>query len=132
MATTFYDNFDVKVTDTVFVTPRGDQYPIRNISSVQVRIKSNLILLIFGLVLIFSGWTEYYFEGKDMSAIFWTCIGLLLLIGFKFFQLGTLYIGTGGRLQAAIVLNVKRPAKRTFLYDVSNAINAAISNLQKT
>jgi hypothetical protein len=42
MTQIYYDNFGVKVTDTMFIAPTGDQYPIRNISSVQVRIQSGV------------------------------------------------------------------------------------------
>ena len=35
----FFDEAGAKVSSTMFVDPSGDQYPIRNITSVQVRYK---------------------------------------------------------------------------------------------
>ena len=46
----FYNDGAIVVTDTTFITPNGDQYPIRNITSVQVREKNYWILLILGLL----------------------------------------------------------------------------------
>lgn len=147
MSTVFYDKNHVKVTDSVFVTPTGDQYPIRNISSVSVREVENKPLLYGGAFLTFLGLFILYStsafaqmaapsyssgSGFSLSGIGSLLLGAALLYLWHKSKKYALIIGTGGVLQQAMAFPKTEADKFQILQEISLAINAAISNLQNT
>ena len=147
MAKTFYDANGISVSDTVFVAPNGDQYPIRNITSVSVRESDNKFLLAIGSVLTAIGFfmsniqnafaqmappSSYYQQGVSTNGILVLLVGIVCLLLWHFTKKNTLFIGAGGILQKAISYPKSQDEKLQILRDVSKAINESISNLQQT
>ena len=131
MSTTFYDNFGIQVTDTVFKTPKGDQYPIRNISSVKVRSLPVWIALIFAALAFIQGVSQFSSQPEQtVKQLVLTVI--ILLLYWYVLPARTLLIGTGGSPQPAIRLTQRHAKKFLVLEEVSDALNSAIANLQKT
>ena len=130
MAMTFYDNNGIKVTDTTFITPEGDQYPIRNITSVQVRQNQKIILLIIA-ALIFLNTITKGMSAKAEDYVIGFAISAALVAAWWFTRKYILFIGAGGTLQKAIVYK-RHLANVKILSDVATALNASIANLQKT
>jgi hypothetical protein len=145
MAKVFYDANGINVSDTVFVAPSGDQFPIRNITSVSVRESDNKMLLGIGGVLTAIGFfmsniqnafaqmpTPSYQAGVSMNGVVVLLTGIICLVAWHFTKQNTLYIGAGGTLQKAISYPKSQDEKLKILKDVSKAINESISNLQQT
>ena len=118
MSTIYYDQNNVKVTDAVFVTPIGDQYPIRNITSVSVRAIDNKLYLYLGLFFTALGFyliftSSVYAQtppagiGNSSSSfsiigLIFFSLGMILLYLWKKSKEFALKIGTGGMIQNAI------------------------------
>jgi len=131
MSTTFYDNFGIKITDAVFETPKGDQYPIRNISSVKIRKLPIWIILIPAAITLITATNKFMNNHLEESSkdIFYT---IILIALYWYLPSRALLICTGGKDQPAIRLSQRHASKFHVLNEVSGALNASISNLQKT
>lgn len=135
MPTIYYEKNSVKVTDTVFVTPRGDQYPVRNISSVAIRRIDNKNLFFACVVLVFLGILaspSNSYRGSWEPTIFLTLAGFACLYLWHKSKRVSLKIGSGGIIQDAITFPDSDEFGNKVLIEIADAINDAISNLQKT
>lgn len=123
----FYDQNDILVSDTVFITPKGDQYPIRNISSVSVREANYVRILIAAIYFIFIGIYTYPLNSYygEMSLF-----GVVILIVWFFLIKYQLMIGSGGILQVCIELPKWKLSNKKNLNDITSAINESIRSLQ--
>ena len=130
----FYNDGSIVVTDTTFITPIGDQYPIRNITSVQVREKNYWILLILGLLFFTPGLIELVsliIDGQRVdSSIPLILIGLVLIIWWYFSREYILWIGSGGVIQKTLSFPKRKSRDLERMMNISKAINSSIANLQ--
>ena len=127
----FYKAGGVVVTDTTFITPNGDQYPVRNITSVQVREKNFWILLIIGIVFLTVGLISIIERANLSSAMPSILIGVVFIIYWYFSREYILWIGSGGIKQKTITFPKRNKKDLGTLIDISGAINKSIANLQK-
>ena len=149
MAKIYYSQYGVSVTDTVFITPMGDQYPIRNITSVAIRAIENKVLLYIGITLSLLGLYINFANSAfaqmspstyvNHSASSFSLPGILILISGLFCILiwhltkkTALVLGAGGILQTAISYPRNNAEGLIIMKEVSSAINLSISDLQKT
>jgi hypothetical protein len=147
----FYNSNGIVVTDTAFITPNGDQYPIRNISSVKVRkvgMNGKLLGLFVAVCLLILAFSVRAVSESAPAlpsasevpaalrffnnALFLLCIVGVSLIIWYFLSGYTLLIGAGGMEQAALSFRRWRKHDLNTLRDIAAAINASIANLQKT
>jgi hypothetical protein len=121
----FYNKNDILVSDTVFIATNGDQYPIRNISSVSVR---SIYYIKFLIVAIFFVCTPkiYYDSHFPETALLG---GIPLIVWFSLLKY-QLMIGSGGILQVCIELPMWKLGSLQLLRDIKSAINESINNLQ--
>jgi hypothetical protein len=140
----FYNSAGVVVTDTSFITPNGDQYPIRNITSVKIRKQGGRWGWIFLQVTVTVLFISLIPKETDMASEvpqtlrLFNNLFLLFLVNFICFLIWyfnrrcVLLIGSGGVDQTA--LSFKRWRKRDVdaIHEIAAAINASIANLQKT
>ena len=130
--TQLYNLNGVVVTDTAFITPNGDQYPIRNITSVKVRhAEAEHINRI--TVAAFACWFVWFVSAGTVET---SWIGLLVisipvLLYWYFGQRYVLLIGSGGVDQTSLSFP-KREEYLSTLSEIAAAINVSIANLQKT
>jgi len=131
---TYYDKNEITVTDAVFMTPKGDQYPIRNISGVMVRQFNERASLIIGILGFVIG-VFYFFISMQGPINFLSIVGILIgIAGVGRWYLGrkyVLFISSGGIHQQAITFPIFKGNRVKDLQEISNAINSSISNLQK-
>jgi energy-coupling factor transporter transmembrane protein EcfT len=127
----FYNAGGVVVTDTTFITPNGDQYPIRNITSVQVREKNFWVLLILGIFFLLIGLASLIVNGNFASAMPSIFLSFILLIYWYFSREYILWIGSGGLKQKSITFPKRNKKHLRTLIDIADAINKSIANLQK-
>jgi hypothetical protein len=123
----FYNQDDIFISDTVFVTPKGDQYPIRNISSVSVKDVNYIRVLIAAIYFIFIGIYAYPLNSYYGEMSFF---GLIALIVWLFLIKYQLMIGSGGVLQTSIELPKWKLSNKKNLNNITSAINESIRNLQ--
>lgn len=132
----FYNDGSIVVTDTTFITPIGDQYPIRNITSVQVREKNYWILLILGLLFIIPGMIGLVvnlIEGQKIDgALPLILMGLFLIVWWYFSREYILWIGSGGVIQKTLSFPKRNSSDLGRMMNISKAINSSIANLQST
>ncbi len=135
----FYEKNGVSVSDTVFNNGSGGQYPIRNISSVEIKeTKTSPIgLIIIGIIFLLIGGSiiaAYKDVGLGGGGLF--LLGVFLIAAAKKLALDAskieLFIGGGGTPQSGMKLPLKDPNSRSDLSEITNAINKSIANLQKT
>lgn len=129
--TNYYDEKSVSVTDTVFITPSGDQYPIRNISSVMVRQFPERLALIIGVLCILAQ-IVLFIDSKSSPSLVFLIVGLIALAWWYFKRKYVLFIGSGGTMQEALSFPMYKGNRVDDLQKISNAINRAIAGLQKT
>jgi len=150
MSKVYYDQHGISVTDTVFITPVGDQYPIRNITSVAIRSIENKALLYIGIVLSLLGLyinyansafaqsppAAYYSTNSvstfSMPGILILIAGLVCILIWHFTKKTALVLGAGGIIQTAISYPLNNTEGLLIMREVSSAINQSISNLQNT
>ena len=130
----FYNDGSIEVTDTTFITPNGDQYPIRNITSVQVREKNYWILLILGLVFLMPGLiglTVNFYDGQQINgSIPLILMGLVLIVWWYFSREYILWIGSGGVIQKSLSFSKRNLKDLERIINIAKAINLSIANLQ--
>jgi len=129
----FYNSNGIIVTDTAFITPNGDQYPIRNISSVKVRRNDapNGNKLALAAVALWVLWLLKASPPEGEAAI---CAFLAMVLVFTYLYFGRRYvllIGSGGMDQTSLSFPLRQENYNTLL-EIAAAINASIANLQKT
>lgn len=126
----FYNNQSIIVTDTTFVTPNGDQYPIRNITSVQVREKNYWIILMAAFVFLLPSLLGIA-NGANLTS---TLPGIMMAgafgIWWYFSRVYILWIGSGGIIQKALSFPKRKSGSLENLIEISKAINQSIANLQ--
>jgi hypothetical protein len=121
----FFNQAGIKITDAVFTTPNGDNFPIRNISSVAVRQSNPWVKLLIGGFLTFFGLVTVT-EGRTVWPFVFFVPGILLLVIWWQNYYWALFVGTAGGQQPAIKFKAKDP----ILKEVEQAINAAILKVQ--
>lgn len=122
--TVFLNEGGVFVSDTVFRSPSGANYPVRNISSVSIGRKRSYLGAIIGGILSALG-LFVLIGGSVGVSIFFISLSVPFWVYFAT-RPYYLEIGAGGVLQTAIEsTNVQQ------LQSVSNAINDAILHIQR-
>ena len=133
MSKIFFSRDGMLVDDSKFMHANGDQYPIRNITSVKVREKDQKWKLIIGLLLL--GVALYYtanpVTGQLENNILLSTSGVIFLLWWWFSRKYIIWLGTGGMDRPGVVLRKTRE-NLDLIRDISAAINESISNLQKT
>ena len=124
MPTIFYEDSGIVVSDTTFILPNGDQYPVRNISSVKVRDKDIVGLLVAGI--LFASYA--IMVGNPYTLV----VSLIFFTLWWLTRANVLLIGSGGITQEALTFNKREQEKLQLLISIAAAINESISNLQKT
>jgi len=87
-----YNDNSIVVTDTTFITPNGDQYPIRNITSVQVREKNYWILLVIASIFLIPSLLGLVNEGNLVNTLPGFVMGIAFAIWWYFSQVYILWI----------------------------------------
>jgi hypothetical protein len=118
----FYQNNGCTISDTVFITPTGDQYPIRNISSVKVREKNYWKILLLGIFILFLAYSN--------DAPFPFVIGLITIAIWWFKREFILWIGSGGVHQEALKFKKITKGGITNIQEIYDALNLSIANMQ--
>ncbi|QWD45794.1 hypothetical protein G6661_09010 [Polynucleobacter paneuropaeus] len=121
----FFNQGGVKITDAVFTTPNGDNFPIRNISSVAVRQSNPWVKLLIGGFLTLAGLSSAA-KGDTVYPFVFLVPGIILLAIWWQNYYWALFVGTAGGQQPAIKFKAKDPILR----EVEQAINAAILKVQ--
>lgn len=138
MATVFYEKNGVLVSDSAFVNSNGNQYPIRNITSIEIKEKINspVGLYAFGGLLFLIGLIIINFSGIGFVSGILVILGVAIIFGAKKAALNSskieLLIGGGGTPQTGMSLPFKDPNSKLILDEIAKAIGDSISNLQKT
>jgi len=125
-----YNDNSIVVTDTTFITPNGDQYPIRNITSVQVREKNYWILLVIASIFLIPSLLGLVNEGNLVNTLPGFVMGIAFAIWWYFSQVYILWIGSGGIIQKALSFPKRKSSDLEKLIKISKAINLSIANLQ--
>jgi hypothetical protein len=133
MSKIFFNRNGMLVDDSKFMHANGDQYPIRNITSVKVREKDEKWKLIIGLLLV---GVSIYYATDPVSLDFQYNIlaatsGAFFILWWWFSRKYIIWLGTGGMDRPGVVLRKTRE-NLDLIRDISTAINESISNLQKT
>ena len=127
------------VTTTMFVDYTGDQYPIRNITSVQIRYKPSkfatklckwlgLFCLIVGALVLFFTDTS---ADPDSVYVAWGIVGFGVLLVMTWLGARVyIVIGAGGTTQDTYQLPMWQKGAEEHVKRLSTAINNAISGLQ--
>lgn len=138
MATVFYEKNGVTVSDSAFINSAGNQYPIRNITSIEIKEKINspIGIIILGGILLAIGIVIINSAGIGIISGILTALGIIFLLGAKTAALNSskieLLIGGGGTPQTGMSLPFKDPNSKLILDEIAKAIGESISNLQKT
>ena len=138
MAEMFYEKNGVSVSDTVFNNGNGGQFPIRNITSVEIKYlqPSSFFGKFIGGFFLLVG-AVITISSKDITfGVVLIILGVVTAGVAEYFakQKSTvlLFIGGGGTPQSAISLPLMDPNSKPELDAIANAINISIANLQKT
>ena len=125
----------------------GDQYPIRNVTSVAIRAIENKVLLYIGITLsllglyinfansAFAQMSPSTYVNQSASSFSLPCIlisGLFCILIWHLTKKTALVLGAGGILQTAISYPRNNAEGLITMKEVSSAINLSISDLQKT
>ena len=138
MAEMFYEKNGVSVSDTVFNNGMGGQFPIRNISSVEIKYQmaSPILMIVWGLFLSIVGGVIMYVSEVGPVSLVLLALGITLIGVAKKAALNAskilLLIGGGGTPQTGMSLPMNDSNSKTVIDAVTNAINQSIANLQKT
>jgi hypothetical protein len=127
----FYQNNGCSISDTVFITPSGDQYPIRNISSVKVRQKNYWWILLLGIFILYLAYSNGEKKGFDSGEVLVPfLIGLITIAIWWFKREFILWIGSGGIHQEALTFKKANSGGLKNIREIYEALNASIANLQ--
>ena len=130
----FFDEAGAKVSSTMFVDPSGDQYPIRNITSVQVRYKPlsvkgakiskwvGIVVAAIGVIMAVTGEVEV--------GIGWIGFGLLGVYIWWANKI-LIHLGAGGVQQEAYSHPARDNENVERVQRLATAINDAIAHIQK-
>lgn len=131
MTKMYYQNNGCSISDTVFITPNGDQYPIRNITSVKVRQKDYWLVLLIGIFFLFLAYSSGEKNGltADETKIKFG-IGIILILIWWYIRKFILWIGSGGIDQEALIYRKVTTGGLKNIHEIYDAINASIANLQ--
>jgi hypothetical protein len=131
MTKIYYQNNGCSISDTVFITPNGDQYPIRNITSVKVRQKDYWLVLLIGIFFLFLAYSSGEKNGftADETKIKFG-IGIILILIWWYIRKFILWIGSGGIDQEALIYRKVTTGGLKNIHEIYDAINASIANLQ--
>ena len=127
----FYNIGGIVVTDTAFIASNGDQYPIRNITSVQVREDNKMFWLYMSMFWYFIGLVRLLIDLSLVNSLSFFLMGTLLLIYWYFSREYILWLGSGGVKQKSISFKKRNKKDLATLNDIADAINKSIANLQK-
>ena len=130
----FFDEGGAKVTTTMFIDPSGDQYPIRNITSVQVRFKPLSILKAkiakwLGIVLVALGLLMMV-TGEPAGGVGFAAFGLLFVYSWWSNKI-LIHIGAGGVQQDAYSHPARNAESAERVHRLATAINDALAHIQK-
>ena len=147
----FYSKDNVSVSDTVFTNREGDQFPIRNLSSVSIQsivyfktLLSSIFLLFVGIVSIVFAFNDAFneknasksrFQPSEIEYSIFNYLHIdnnLLLVSWFFVRKYRLFIGSAGTLQVGIDFPMWKSGSLQALEDIKSAINESINNLQST
>lgn len=122
MQKTYFNDGGITITGTMFVTPRGEQYPIRNISALRVGVNNRwkifaIILVVFCLGVAFENMQLIGLSG--VAAILWF-----------FSRTFSLFISTAGVEKPAISYSIFQREKKSFLTRVLASVSDAINAIQ--
>ena len=145
---------------SVFTNREGDQFPIRNLSSVSIQsivyfktLLSSIFLLFVGIVSIVFAFNDAFNEKNasksrfqpseieysifnylhiDNNIYYFFGIGFLLLVSWFFLRKYRLFLGSGGTLQVGIDFPMWKSGSLESLEDIKSAINESIKNIQAT
>lgn len=126
-----YHQSDITITDSMFIDRTGDQYPLRNITSVKVRCKipkqvANVLKFVgFGLTAL--GIVMVVTIGTDGLSV--VVIGLAALLAW-FTNKVYIELGSGGIKQETYSAPARNPKNWEGAQQVAQAINEAISDMQ--
>ena len=137
MAKVFYEKDGITVTDTVFMNGKGNQYPIRNITSVEIKEKpTSSLLAFFGGFAIVVGVISIFSTDSIVQSLVTIAVGAgMYVVGSKSGRNSStieLLIGGGGTAQTGMSLPLHDPSSKTTLDEISKAITESIAHLQKT
>ena len=125
-----FNELGISITNTMFITPDGEQYPIRNISAVRFGTNNRTPFLIFSIIgllfspfSILSGWVSMYAGG----IIF--LISILALAAWYFGRTFNIYISTSGVEKSAISYNQLEGDRKIFCQKVIKALTDSISEI---
>ncbi len=125
------------VSTTMFVDYTGDQYPIRNITSVQIRYKPSKALATVckwvGFIILAIGLITLFVEPADPEAAYLPYVILLAaVILIQIWNNAKVYIviGAGGSTQDTYPHRIRLKGADEHVKRLSTAINNAISDLQ--
>lgn len=129
----FFEEAGARVTSTMFVDPSGDQYPIRNITSVQVRFKPmniqqatiakwfGILLAVLGILMGATG------EGDTGGAL--VVIGAVLVYLWWSNKI-LIHLGAGGVQQEAYSHPARKKENAERVQRLAKAINDAVAHIQ--
>ena len=136
----FYENDQCSVSENLFVTPTGDIFLIRNISSVKIRESDGLWLLaIGGLLLAFAFDVPYgYMQGierLDTETVlrFLGCLFLGMLLCAAWWFSGrkfVLYVVLDGKRQEALSVPRANKDGEKIIKKIQHALGLSMANLQ--
>jgi len=132
MGQIYYDKNGCSISDTVFVTPIGDQYLIRNISSVKVRQNDYWWILALGIIFICLAIKGVAYMGiitDNVIGVF--LLGIVTIIIWWFKRVFILWISSGGVYQEALTFQKAKSGGLQNIQQIYDALNLAIANLQK-
>ena len=131
--TVYFEGRGVKVTDAMFIDSKGDQIPIRNISSVRVRCKKpeNIanIAKWLGIVLMVLGGLALITSG-DAGALTIAVLGIIFFSTWYFNKV-YLEIGAGGTIQESLSAPARIAENWEAARRTAEAINTSITDMQK-
>lgn len=121
----YFNDGGVTITNAMFITPDGSQYPVRNISAVRMKSEDRLGWIIAAAILFVVGLINGF--GEPPVAILLSIICVFIWFFGRNFQL---IISSGGSEVAALSYNQREKNKKEFLRSVLTALSLAISDLQ--
>tara|TARA_B100001093_G_C26406015_1_gene833389 strand:- start:84 stop:488 length:405 start_codon:yes stop_codon:yes gene_type:complete len=128
-----FNEFGITITSTMFITPDGEQYPIRNISAVRFGINNRTLFLLFSVIgLLFSSYLIYLSIGgyvNILTAGILFLISILTLAIWYFGRTFNIYISTAGVEKSAISFNQLEGDKEKFCKQVIKALTDSISEI---
>lgn len=138
MAKVFYEDEFVAVTDTVFKNKMGGSYPIKNITSVEIKLTKpavsavSVFALIFGMLAGCVGVIALLVEAGGFAvAMFMLCyLGIYIYFAMLKKEL-VLLIGGGGVPQTALTFASDKTENKNRAQKIADAINESIADLQR-